>query len=195
MSAVDNLCALMECDVSVLFSRWAPHAVTGFWRSLDRAQTFCGAPLPRHLRPSAKSQPFKRVYNDAFAGTGDRTEKRRENLPLFELPELDAVTKGSARLALEVDPPFDDYVLIERAVGRASELTALVEAYPDRKITIVNADANQAIADLCRTTNWQKTRGVVFLDPYGLQVDGTRLLRLATRRRSMYGYCFQLALV
>jgi three-Cys-motif partner protein len=129
-----------------------------------------------------KSQPFKRVYIDAFAGTGDRTEKRRESLPLFELPELDAVTKGSARLALEVDPPFDDYVLIERVVGRASELTALVEAYPDRQITIVNADANQAIADFCRTTNWRKTRGVVFLDPYGLQVAWDTLVAISSTK-------------
>jgi len=117
-----------------------------------------------------KNQPFTRLYIDAFAGTGDRTDKRLESLPLLDLPELDAITKGSARLALEVNPPFDRYVLIEKVAHRASELSALVATYPDRNITIVNADANIAIVDLCRTTNWQRTRGVVFLDPYGLQV-------------------------
>jgi hypothetical protein len=33
-----------------------------------------------------KNQPFQRVYIDAFAGTGDRTDKRRETLPLLDLP-------------------------------------------------------------------------------------------------------------
>jgi three-Cys-motif partner protein len=126
-----------------------------------------------------KSQPFKRLYVDAFAGTGDRAEKRRESLPLLDLPELDAITKGSARLALEVSPPFDTYVLIERAARRAGELSALVRAYPDRSITVLNADANQAIGNLCQITNWRETRGVVFLDPYGLQVAWDTLVAIS----------------
>lgn len=126
-----------------------------------------------------KNQPFKRLYIDAFAGTGDRAEKRRESLPLLDLPELDAITKGSARLALEVNPPFDTYVLIERAARRASELSALVQAYPDRNITVLNADANQAIVDLCQITNWRETRAVVFLDPYGLQVAWDTLVAIS----------------
>jgi three-Cys-motif partner protein len=122
-----------------------------------------------------KNQSFRRVYIDAFAGTGDRTDKRRESLPLLDLPEFEAVTKGSARLALEVEPAFHRYVLIERVTKRASELAALQDEFPDRQIEIVNADANDAIAEICSTTNWRNTRGVVFLDPYGLQVSWATL--------------------
>jgi three-Cys-motif partner protein len=129
-----------------------------------------------------KQQPFERLYIDAFAGTGDRAEKRLESLPLLDLLELDAITKGSARLALEVNPPFDRYVLIERVARRASELSALVEAYPDRNITTMNADANEAIVDLCRTSNWRGARGVVFLDPYGLQVAWDTLVAISGTR-------------
>ena len=126
-----------------------------------------------------KNQAFQRVYIDAFAGTGDRTDKRREALPLLDLPEFEAVAKGSARLALEVEPPFHRYVLIERAMRRASELTALEAEFPNRKIEIINGDANEAIAALCKEINWRNTRGVVFLDPYGLQVTWDTLKVIA----------------
>lgn len=122
-----------------------------------------------------KNQPFQRIYIDAFAGTGNRTEKRSELLS----PEFDAVLKGSARLALEVDPPFDRYVLIERVKRRASELLGLKNEYPNRNIEVINADANEAIADLCKATNWRNSRGVVFLDPYGLQVTWDTLVAIA----------------
>lgn len=126
-----------------------------------------------------KNQSFQRIYIDAFAGTGDRTDKRRESLPLLDLPEFDAVAKGSARLALEVEPPFHRYILIERVTRRASELTALKSEFPSREIEIINDDANDAIATVCKTTSWRGTRGVVFLDPYGLQVTWDTLVAIA----------------
>jgi three-Cys-motif partner protein len=126
-----------------------------------------------------KNQSFQRIYIDAFAGTGDRTDKRRETLPLLDLPEFEAVAKGSARLALEVEPPFHRYILIERATRRASELTALKSEFPSREIEIINDDANDAIAMVCKTTSWRGTRGVVFLDPYGLQVTWDTLVAIA----------------
>jgi len=126
-----------------------------------------------------KNQAFQRVYIDAFAGTGDRTDKRRETLPLLDLPDFDAITKGSARVALEVDPPFHRYVLIERATRRASELSELASEFPNRKIEIINADANDAISMLCKEIKWRNTRGVVFLDPYGLQVTWDTLKAIA----------------
>lgn len=126
-----------------------------------------------------KNQPFQRVYIDAFAGTGDRTDRRRATLPLLDLPEFEAIAKGSARLALEVEPPFHRYVLVERVTRRASELTALKSQFPDREIEIINDDANDAIAAVCKATSWRGTRGIVFLDPYGLQVTWDTLVAIA----------------
>jgi hypothetical protein len=40
-------------------------------------------------------------------------------------PEAEAFLKGSARIALEVDPPFKQYVFIEQDAGRAQELEKL----------------------------------------------------------------------
>lgn len=123
-----------------------------------------------------KERPFTRIYIDAFAGTGDRKEKRLASLPLLELPEFDAMAKGSARLALEIEPAFHSYFFIERATKHASELIALKAKHHDRDIKVINQDANDAIKDLCRTTNWRMTRGVMFLDPYGLQVSWDTLV-------------------
>lgn len=103
-------------------------------------------------------------------------------MSLLDLPEFETVRKGSARLALEVEPPFHRYVLIERPTRRASELSALKAEFPARQIEIINGDANDAIAALCEATNWRDTRGVVFLDPYGLQVTWDTLVAIAGSR-------------
>lgn len=64
-----------------------------------------------------KKQRFKLVYVDAFAGTGYRSPKDSSDDPLLftEFPEMIGLSKGSARVALEVgDRPFDQYVFVEK---------------------------------------------------------------------------------
>jgi three-Cys-motif partner protein len=58
-------------------------------------------------------------------------------------------------------------------------LSILKSEYANRSITIVNADANDAIKDICLRTDWRTTRGVVFLDPYGLQVSWDTLVAIS----------------
>jgi len=152
------------------------HKFGGAWT--ERKLSVVRRYLERYAE-ALKYQPFQRVYVDAFAGTGDRTDERRETLPLLDLPDFDTITKGSARLALEVEPPFHRYVLIERRTQRASELASLKSEFPNRDIEIINADANGAIASICGSTDWRGTRGVVFLDPYGLQVTWDTLVAIA----------------
>ncbi len=118
-----------------------------------------------------KNQVFRRLYIDAFAGTGDRAVKREEAQSLLEIPELDAMTKGSARVALEVEPPFHRYIFIERRHRRSSALQHLKGEFPDRNIEILNEDANTAVQRICRETDWWSHRAVLFLDPYGMQVS------------------------
>jgi three-Cys-motif partner protein len=154
----------------------AAHSFGGAWteRKLSVVRRYLGT-----YAQALKNQPFQRIYIDAFAGTGDRTDKRRESLPLLDLPEFEAVAKGSARLALEVAPAFHRYILIERVTRRVSELSTLATAFPNRKIEFINGDANDAIVRLCRMTDWRVTRGVVFLDPYGLQVSWDTLIAVS----------------
>ena len=74
-----------------------------------------------------KAQFFTTSYVDAFAGTGVIP---RPELGLIADFFPDAVEgeeefrKGSARRALEVEPPFDHYVFIEKDAGKCEELRA-----------------------------------------------------------------------
>jgi three-Cys-motif partner protein len=126
-----------------------------------------------------KNQPFRRYYIDAFAGTGDRAVKRQEAASLMEIPELDVMTNGSARLALEIEPPFDRYIFIEKRRRRSSALEHLKSEFSDRTMEILNEDANEAVRRICRDTNWRSNRAVLFLDPYGMQVFWETLVDVA----------------
>lgn len=128
-----------------------------------------------------KNQPFKRFYIDAFAGTGDRSAKQ-EAATLLDMPDLDEMTKGSARIALEVEPPFARYVYVEKLQRRSSALEHLRLEFPARSIEILNEDANAAVRRICGETDWRFNRAVLFLDPYGMQVSWETLERVAATK-------------
>jgi three-Cys-motif partner protein len=128
-------------------------------------------------KPTAE-RPFRKAYIDAFAGTGYRTMRRGEE-PAGGLlfPDLaDAAPQelldGSARLALKTQPRFDRYIFIERDAGRCAQLEALKEEFPDLASTIrvEQGEANQELQRICNK-DWRAHRAVLFLDPYGMQVD------------------------
>lgn len=148
-----------------------------------------------------KNQGFVRVYIDAFAGSGDRAEMRPV-LPLFDgedaEPEIITVP-GSARIALEVKPTFDRIVLIEKDPRRYEALTQLAAEYPDRNIQCHPADANSVVKELCRTLPWRGSveaprgmRAVMFLDPYGMEVDWSTVQAIAATRAIDLWYFFPL---
>lgn len=80
--------------------------------------------------------------------------------------------KGSVRNALEVEPPFHQYVFVERDPTRVAELRELLNDFPKHPagVQIEQADANEFLQLWRRSTDWQRRRAVVFLDPYGMQV-------------------------
>lgn len=155
------------------------HSFGGAWT--ERKLSVVREYLEMYAR-ALKNQPFQRIYIDAFAGTGERANRQREASSLLAKPDFDAVMKGSARLALEIEPPFHRYVLIERVAQRASALLALKSEFPQRNIDVINDDANDAIKRICRTVRWRSSRGVVFLDPYGLQVTWETLVVISRTR-------------
>jgi three-Cys-motif partner protein len=127
-----------------------------------------------------KNQPFQKLYVDAFAGTGAWTQRKSdgEQLGFFD---LDTVAEGSALRALRVVPPFDRYIFIERSQRKSSALQRLSEEFPNLRdrIEVVIRDANDALAELCKTVNWRNTRAVVFLDPFGFEVKWETVEALA----------------
>jgi len=132
---------------------------------------------------------YTTVYVDAFAGTGSLAGKDSPQEKLFpELAEPDArdYLKGSAKRALEVEPGFDRYLFIERDRRRCRELETLRALYPLKApfIEVRNAEANAYLQEWCRTTDWGKTRAVVFLDPCGMQVKW-RLLEVIAKTKGI----------
>ena len=46
------------------------------------------------------------------------------------------------------------------------------------RIGIQKGDANTRLASFVNSTDWRKSRAVVFLDPYGMQVDWETIVKL-----------------
>ena len=139
----------------------------------------------------SKERPFQKAYIDAFAGTGYREARRDDEGPQTTdllLPDLaerepQALLDGSARLALRTEPRFDKYIFIERSAGRCAHLESLKSEFPAlaNDIGIRQGEANTEIRKLCRA-DWTSDRAVLFLDPFGMQVEWQTLEAVASTR-------------
>ncbi len=121
-----------------------------------------------------KAQYFEISYVDAFAGTG--VIPRPEPGVFAEIfPEIaeaeEEFRKGSVQRALEVEPPFDHYLFIEKDAAKCVELRKLAERFSGRDIKILNQDANAALLQWCAEMDTRRQRAVVFLDPFGASVE------------------------
>ena len=119
-----------------------------------------------------RRQPWCRGYHyvDGFAGTGKPRARDEERY-----------IDGSPRVALQVEHPFHSYSFIEKDPRRAAVLRKLREEFPDRSISVIEGDCNQVIADritpLIRRDSFQ--RGIVFLDPFSMEVDWATIQAIA----------------
>ena len=109
-----------------------------------------------------KNKPFKLLYIDAFAGTGQIEVQDQDH-------EAVGFRAGSSVRALAVgDKPFDELIFVEKDARRASRLERLRGDYPSRDITVENAEANSFLISLRK--DWKSWRGVLFLDPFATEV-------------------------
>lgn len=123
-------------------------------------------------------QPFRFAYIDAFAGTGYRDLRQETSPGELMFPELaeqesQSFLEGSARIALQIRPRFHKYIFIEKDSKRFEELQKLKEAFPSLRddIDLRNEDANDFLQTFLQGKNWREHRAVLFLDPYGMQVE------------------------
>jgi len=146
------------------------------------------------------NQPFTKVYIDTFAGTGYRELRQRsdEDGQLFlELAEDEPqqLLEGSARIALHVEPEFDRYIFIELFQSKAEKLEQLKSEYPSKadKINIIIEDANDSLQRICSLPIWVDHRAVLFLDPFGMEVDWKTIEAVAATRAIDLWYLFPLS--
>jgi len=156
---------------------YAQHRFGGHWTDtkLELVRKYLQA-YTRIFDKNPKARKLHTIYLDAFAGTGYRTTQAQSNDSfLFDLGEGENQTflKGSARIALEVEPPFKEYIFIERDALYVRELENLRSEFLSRRpcIRVENQEANSFLREWVQRIDWRMTRAVVFLDPYGMQVD------------------------
>jgi three-Cys-motif partner protein len=134
-------------------------------------------------------------YIDAFAGTGFRTvrhQARESDLIDVAVPERVEQRPGSARIAIDVMPQFDRLVFMESKSSHCTALHELARQHSDREIFIVKDDANRAIQSAIGRGNWHRTRAVMFLDPYGMDVEWTTLEAIAATKAIDVWFLFSL---
>jgi three-Cys-motif partner protein len=158
----------------------------GGWtqRKLDVLKKYLQA-YTKIFKRNPRARFYSISYVDAFAGTGTLRRPALGGLAKL-LPELQEnekeFRKGSVRRALEVEPPFDNYVFIEKDVKKCKELEAISADFPNRKVKIVNEDANSALLEWCKNLDPRRERAVVFLDPFGASVKWEVIAALGRTR-------------
>jgi three-Cys-motif partner protein len=135
-------------------------------------------------------------YIDAFAGTGNRTVRvKAKDGDLFDEPTPEYVEqrRGSARIAIEIQPAFERLVFMDVKPKHVAALKALKASNPGRDITVLQGNANDLIRDEIKWDGWKSTRAVMFLDPYGMEVEWDTLRMIAETQAIDVWYLFPLS--
>lgn len=145
---------------------------------------------------TALKKKFQLCYFDMFAGMGTRTVRtsaREENLIDGPAPEKIETRRGSARIALDVKPEFDRVVFAEKNPRYCQALRALASQYPNRVIEVKEGDANEIIREEMKFLPVHHARGVMFIDPYGMNVDWETLTAVGRTGAIDVWYLFSLS--
>ncbi len=182
-------------------TRMTEHTFGGDWTEikLSTLQKYLNA-YRQIFTQNPRARYLKTWYVDAFAGTGTRTARKvvRESAlfaDVYEDKETTQYQAGSAKIALSLAEPFDRYLFIDKSNAHVaalrqtigSEYSALLPRCEFRQ-----GDANSELKAWCKERNWRQERAVVFLDPYGMQVEWSTVQALAATQAVDLWYLFPL---
>jgi three-Cys-motif partner protein len=162
------------------------HQFGGPWtrKKLDCLKKYLKAYIQIFTK-NPKASYFTTNYVDAFAGTGyiSQKEQTSKQLSLFFYAQdaQDALEyqKGSAVIALELEPSFDKYIFVELNNQHAQDLEKLKQKYTEKNIELIKNDSNIFLKEWCQKTDWKRNKSVLFLDPYGANIDWATLESIA----------------
>lgn len=139
---------------------------------LDTLEKYLNAYTTALKYKPRKDNPFKLMYIDAFAGTGEY--KSRQEDP----SGAQVVIDGSSRRAINIkNKPFDRLIFIEKDPEKYGKLLRLKRENVLRDIQVKNYDANSFLLNMRR--DWAKWRGVLFLDPFATEVEWSTIVKVA----------------
>lgn len=161
---------------------WTEHKLTALRKYMAAYATILG------------KKKFRFAFIDAFAGSGERqSSPKRDTGQVAMFEEERAFALGSAQIALECSPPFDKYFFVEKRKDFVAQLGELRDRYPalaDR-VEIKREEANTFLQGLTDPhKSWKENRALVFLDPYGMNVDWTTVAGLAATKAIDLWYLF-----
>lgn len=140
-------------------------------------------------QPNSRS-PFDLHYIDAFAGKGTFAPRLRDEAGIASPDER----AGSAKLALSVGG-FKQYTFIELNDRHCEALRALAAEQPYGRVWVMEGNANTILPQVLEAIDWRSSRGVLFLDPYGMQLRWEVLEQAARTKALDVWYLFPLSAV
>lgn len=132
-----------------------------------------------------KNMKFKKIYIDAFAGTGTITTSDGQRQ-----------IAGSAKLALLAQNHFDEYYFVEKDKKKAEQLQSMVDLefkHLSSRVHVRQGDANTELLDICTAIDWRYNRALLFLDPYATEVAWSTLETIAQTGTFDVWYLFPLS--
>lgn len=156
----------------------------GDWTE-EKLNIFTGY-LDAYLK-ALRKRKFKKIYIDAFAGTGE-----------IETRDGEQCLVGSAKRALSAEEKFDHYYFIEWDPVKASELKEMINiefCHMKSIIKVYCGDANENLAEILESIDWRYNRGLLFLDPYATQLNWSTLEKVAKTKSIDVWYLFPFSAV
>ena len=120
-------------------------------------------------------------------------EAREGDLIEEAMPERVEQRRGSAKIAIDVSPRFDRLIFIDSKPTHCEQLRELAKQHQDREIVVVESDANHAIQSAIKWDGRKRVRAVLFLDPYGMDVEWATLEAIAATKAIDVWFLFSLS--
>jgi three-Cys-motif partner protein len=167
----------------------AEHRFGGIWTEVKLAAISAYS----EFFTGAIGRKFDLWYIDPFAGTGSRIAEE-ETGGLFDGGPISTIERrypGSAARALSIEPPFDHLRFGDTKKSHIKALEELVALHPKRDARVIREDANTFVQFMFEHDFWRdphgrgsRSRALVFLDPYGLEVKWRTLQALAASEKA-----------
>lgn len=133
---------------------------------------------------------WETIYFDGFAGSGTKgKEVKTELYQQLKITEAEERTyKGAAErvLTLKDDLSFNYYYFIDKKEESLTKLKTKLKDIKGKKIEFRSGDANKWIKELAKALKTKEYAALVFLDPFGMQIDWSSIEELKGTRSDIW---------
>jgi three-Cys-motif partner protein len=133
---------------------------------------------------------WETIYFDGFAGSGTKEKEAKTELyQQLKITEAEERTyKGAAErvLTLKDDLSFNYYYFIDKKEESLTKLKTKLKDIKGKKIEFRSGDANKWIKELAKALKTKEYTALVFLDPFGMQIDWSSIEELKGTRSDIW---------